>query len=98
MFGLRDKIEYCYRLGRIYDEISKDEFALKFYQSAIDLGKNERYYFASNAALRMAFIYEKKKDLSKAKLFYNTALSMRGHDYENSIENKAKEGLRRITD
>lgn len=95
---LRDKIEYCYRLGRIYDEISKDEFALKFYQFAIDLGKNERYYFASNAALRMAFIYEKKKDLSKAKLFYNTALSMRGHDYENSIENKAKEGLRRITD
>ena len=92
---LRDKIEYCYRLGRIYDEISKDEFALKFYQFAIDMGKNERYYFASNAALRMAAVYEKKRDLPKAGQFYNKALNMRGHDYENSIENKAKEGLTR---
>lgn len=93
---LRDKIEYCYRLGRIYDEISKDEFALKFYQFAIDLGRDERYYFASNAALRMAAVYEKKKDLVRARQFYNTALNMRGHDYENSIENKAKEGLKRV--
>lgn len=29
---LRDKIEYCYRLGRIYNEVSRDDFALKFYQ------------------------------------------------------------------
>ena len=92
----RDKIEYCYRLGRIYDEISQDEFAVKFYQFAIDLGKNERYYFASNAALRIAFVYEKRKDTVKASYFYNTALNMKSHDYENSIENKAKEGLKRM--
>lgn len=93
---LRDKIEYCYRQGRIYDETAKDEFALKFYQFAIDLGKNERYYFASNAALRIASIYEKNKDMTKARQYYNTALNMKDHDYENSIENKAKEGLKRI--
>lgn len=93
---LRDKIEYCYRQGRIYDEIAKDEFAVKFYQFSIDLGKNERFYFASNAALRIAAIYEKKKDSTKAVQFYNMALNMEGHDYEGSIENKAKEGLKRL--
>lgn len=93
---LRDKIEYCYRLGRIYDEISRDDFALKFYQFAIDLGRNERFYFASNAALRMAMIYEKKRDWAKARQYYNTALNMRAHDYENSIENKAIKGLKRL--
>lgn len=93
---LKDKIEYCYRQGRIYDETAKDEFALKFYLFAINLGKNERYYFASNAALRIATIYEKKREITKARQYYNIALNMKDHDYENSIENKAKEGLRRV--
>jgi tetratricopeptide (TPR) repeat protein len=93
---LRDKIEYCYRQGRIYDETAKDEFALKFYKFAIDLGKNERYYFASNAALRIASIYENKNEITKARQYYNTALNMKDHDYESSIENKAKDGLKRI--
>jgi len=41
-------------------------------------------------------IYERKKDYVRAKAFYNTAINMKNHDYENSIENKAKEGLKRI--
>ena len=96
-FGfLRDKIEYLYRLARIYDETSKDDLALKYYQAALDLGKNERYYFASTAALKIAGIYEKRKDIPKAKLYYNTAINMKGHDYESSVENRAKQSLKRI--
>lgn len=93
---LRDKIEYYYRTGRIYDEISKDNLALKYYQSAIDMGINERYYFASTAALKMAGIYEKRKDFQKAKTYFNIAINMRRHDYESSVENRAKQGLKRI--
>jgi tetratricopeptide (TPR) repeat protein len=93
---LRDKIEYSYRLGRIYDELGRDDIAVKFYQGAITLGKNERYYFASNAALRAGNICEKKKDFAKARSFYTQALAMKDHDYEKSIETKAKDGLKRI--
>ena len=93
---LRDKIEFCYRLGRIYDEIGKDDLAVKFYQFSIDLGKNERYYFASNAAYRVGSIYEKRKNAAKAKQYYNTAIDMEDHDYERSIETQAKDGLNRI--
>lgn len=93
---LRDKIEYPYRMARIYDETSKDNLALKYYKAALDLGKNERYYFASTAALKMAGIYEKRKEFQKAKLYYNIAINMKGHDYESSVENRAKQGLKRI--
>ena len=93
---LRDKIEYTYRLGRIYDAKDRDDVAIKFYQYAITMGSKEQYYFASNAALRIGVIYEKKKDAAKASQYFNTAINMKDHDYENSIENKAKEGLRRL--
>ncbi len=95
---LRDKIEFCYRLGRIYDETARDELAIKFYQYAIDLGRRERYYFASNAAYRVGNIYLQKKNYGKAREYYQQAIDMEDHDYERSVEAKAKEGLNKIND
>ena len=92
----RDKIEYCYRLGRIYDAKGREDAAIKFYQYAIRLGSKEQYYFASNAALRIGMIYEIRKDFVNARNYFNTAINMEDHDYESSIENKAKEGLKRL--
>lgn len=94
----RDKIEFYYRLGRIYDESSKNAEALTNYQKAINLGKNATYYYAANAALSMGYIYEKEKDTVKARNFYTQALEMKNHEYQNSIESKAKEGLKRMLD
>ncbi len=94
--SLMHKIEFNYRLGRIYDLSSKFDLALKHYQLAIDLGKSQPYSFASNSALRSGVIYEKNKNIVRAKQFYNLAIDMKNHDYENSIENRAKEGLRRL--
>jgi hypothetical protein len=93
---LRDKIEYCYRLARIYDETGKDDIAIKFYKFAIDMGSNEKYYFAANSALLTGFIYEKKGNAGQAWIYFNKAISMKNHDYESSIENKAKEGLKKL--
>lgn len=92
---LRDKIEYYYRLGRIYDEINNDTAALVNYQQAINLGKNTSYYFAANAALNAGMVCERNKEDTKAKNFYNQAIAMKHHEYENSIENKAKEALKK---
>ncbi len=92
----RDKIEFYYRLGRIYDESDKNIEAIIYYQKAINLGRNSTYYFAANAALSMGYIYEKEKDTVKARNFYTQALEMKHHEYQNSIESKAKEGLKRL--
>jgi tetratricopeptide (TPR) repeat protein len=92
----RDQIEYFYRLGRIYDALNKSQEALINYQKTIYAGKQSTYYYAANAALNMALIFEEKGDKSRAVNFYNQAISMKNHEYENSIENKAKDGLKRL--
>lgn len=92
----RDQIELHYRLGRIYDELDRDSEAITNYQKSIDIGKHTAYYYASNAALSIGNIYEKRNDKSKAASFYKQAIAMKNHEYENSIETKAKDGLRRM--
>lgn len=92
----KDRTEYYYRLGRIYDELGKEDFALANFQNAITIGKELKYYFAANAALQIAKIYEQKKNFPKAKAFFNIAIQMKNHQYEGSIEAQAKAGLARI--
>ncbi|MBC7758351.1 MAG: tetratricopeptide repeat protein, partial [Phormidesmis sp. FL-bin-119] len=92
----RDQIEFYYRLGRIYDESGRDMDAIVHYQKAINAGKLTSYYYAANAALSIGNIYEKRSDKAKASSFYKQAIAMKDHEYENSIETKAKDGMRRI--
>jgi tetratricopeptide (TPR) repeat protein len=92
----RDQIEFYYRLGRIYDELSHDNEAIVNYQKAINIGKQTSYYFAANAALNIGHIYENKHDKARAISFYKQAIAMKDHEYENSIETRAKEGLKRL--
>ncbi|TKC12672.1 tetratricopeptide repeat protein [Pedobacter polaris] len=94
--SLKDKAEYFYRLGRVNDDLGKDDTALSNYQNAINNGKTFKYYYAAKAAVQMGKIYEKKKNPAKAKSSFNLAIGMRDHEQENSIENEAKQGLRRI--
>ena len=93
---LRDKIEYYYRTGRIYDKINKSYEAVINYQKTISLGKNSTYYYAANSALRAGNIFEQLKDFTKAATYYNQALDMKDHEYQSSIDNDAKAGLKRI--
>lgn len=92
----KDKTELNYRMARIFDDLGKDDQSLIYYQGAINYGRNLKYYYAANAALQMGKVYEKKKEISKAKVAYNLAISMKDHEYENSIESQAKAGLKRI--
>lgn len=94
--GGRDRTEYAYRLGRILDEQGKDEDAVSKYERAMALGKGLRYFYAANAALQAGKILERKKNVPKAKSFYNAAIQMKNHDYESSIETQAKAGLNRL--
>jgi hypothetical protein len=92
----RDKAEFFYRLGRINDEIGKDQTALQNYMGAYNSGKNLKDYFAANSALLIGKIYEKQKNRPKARIYYNMVLKMKDHDYKNSIDSQAKAGLKRL--
>jgi hypothetical protein len=93
---LRDKTEYYYRLGRVYEKTDKLNEAVSNYQRAVNLGKTTSYYYAANAALSIGLIFEQKKDYKRAGDYYNQALAMKAHEYQNSIDNDAKAGLKRI--
>ncbi|WP_293786572.1 tetratricopeptide repeat protein [uncultured Pedobacter sp.] len=92
----KDRTELSYRLGRIYDDLGKDDQALTAYQETIERGRNLRYYFAANAAVQMGKIYERRKNIAKAKEAFNTAIAMKNHEFESSIESQARAGLKRL--
>jgi predicted negative regulator of RcsB-dependent stress response len=93
---VQDKTEYYYRLGRVYDAMDKDDEALRNYQLTINAGKGTPYYYAPTAAVKIGNIYERQKNKTEAVHYYNMAIAFKNHQYENSIEQKAKEGLKRL--
>lgn len=95
--GGRDQTEFFYRTGRINDELGNKDIALDNYKQAVDKGKFLRYYFAANSALQMGKIYEANRDFNNARVWFNTAIKMKDHEYESSIETQAKAGLKRIS-
>lgn len=93
---VKDRTAYFYRLGRNNDELGKADAALENYQKAVNYGKGLKAYFAANSALFMGKIYMKKRNYPQARSSFNTAINMKGHQYENSIESEARDSLKRI--
>jgi len=92
----RDKLEFNYRMGRIYHLMNQQNKALIYYQNVIETGRDLPYYFAANAALNIAYIYEERKNKAMAEQYFHICLSMKNHEYAHSLAQKAKAGLNRI--
>lgn len=89
-------LEYRYRFARILQQMNDTEAALKAYQTVLTIGKNQPEYFACNAALQMALIYEKSNKFEFAKSYFNQCLLLNPVTYKNSLHGKAKAGLIRL--
>ncbi len=90
-----DKLEFTYRVARIYDDLNRKEEAIKIYLIAIKLGEKRKEYFAARAALQIGQIYEERNRLPLAIQFYQQCLEMEDHEYKNSLDQKAKAGIAR---
>jgi tetratricopeptide (TPR) repeat protein len=93
---LKFRLECIYRYARLFQKMGHFDDAIQYYERAYDSGKDTKYYYAANSALLLGNIYEGKKDFEKARKYYETCLSMRHHDYQNSIDQKAQVGLERL--
>ncbi len=91
-----DQLEYIYRLARIYDALGDDEIAEIYYKLTIEKGRDMPYYFAANSALNLGYYYEHNGQLSKAMKMYSLCLELDYDEYQNSITQKAKNGINRI--
>lgn len=92
---VEEQLEFVYRLGRIYDDLKQDNDALNYYQQAIQIGQKRSEYFASRAALQAGQIFEKHGQKSVALKYYEKCIDMEDHEYEDSIEQRAKAGIQR---
>lgn len=92
----KEKLEYQYRLGRIYHKLGNTDRALKAYEKTIEKNIGVEAYFGANACYLIANIYEKNGDKEQALAYYNQCLKMNGYEYHNSIMQKAKAGKNRI--
>ncbi len=92
----RDKAEFTYRAGRIWHAAGQPDKAKGFYVATIKTGEDLPYFYAANSALQLGTIYEKEKDFSKAKYYYQLCIDMPNKEYTTSLNGLAKAGLNRV--
>lgn len=90
-----ERLEFIYRLARIYDDLGEDDKAIETYLTAIATGKTSTEYYAARAALQIGLIYEKRRNKNSAIKYFQECIDMTNHDYELSLEQKAKAGINR---
>jgi tetratricopeptide (TPR) repeat protein len=95
---IQDRLEYSYRIGRIYDALGRTTEAISSYQQALTLGQNRREYYGARAALQLGYIYEGQGDKKTALIYFRKVLEMKSHDYKNALDQKAKAGIERCTE
>ena len=90
-----EKCELAYRLGRIYDGLDRGDEAIAAYLTTIKTGETLKEYYAARAALQTGYIYEQRGDKDRAIAFFEKCLSLKDHDYKNSLDQRAKAGIAR---
>lgn len=91
-----DRLEYTYRLARIYALTGKAEMAIAQYEATIKAGSARPEHFAARSALELGHLYERQGLKAKAIDSYKRCIAMKGHDFESSLEQKAKAGVNRL--
>jgi hypothetical protein len=91
----KDKIEYYYRAARLYQKTGRQHDCVQYYLKVIDLSAEikNNYYYAPNASLQLGYIYAEKHNNNLARSYFHKAIAYKNHEYENSIEQKAKISL-----
>ncbi len=85
--------EYNYRKGRIFQKINNLPQSIIYFERAIMLSENQNWSFGASSALQLGYILQSKNDKTKAKTYFEKAISYKKHEYKNSVDNKAKAAL-----
>jgi len=94
--GMRDQLELTYRLARIFEKQGNHAKAIEYYVLTLKNGEKRPWYFAANSALLLGQLHEESGRPDLAGPYYRKALELRNHEYQNSIDQKAKAGLNRL--
>ena len=90
-----DMVEYYYRYGHLNNLLGKQSLAVSYYLNAYNLGINSKGQFAARSVLELALLYESQGQKTKAHEHFKKCLALKNHDFQSSIDQKAKGGLAR---
>jgi hypothetical protein len=91
-----EKLEWVYRKAVNYEKLGMIDLAEEYFILSYKLGKSKPYYFAAKSAVHLAQIYEKRNNTASANEYFQKCIDLENHEYEQSLEQKAKAGLNRI--
>jgi TolA-binding protein len=92
-----NQAEYYYRSGRIAEAEGNSDEALGFYNRLItNKNYNTQSYFSPAACVYSGMIWEKRRNFPNARQMYNRLNQYHDYPYQNSFEQKAKAGLKRL--
>ena len=91
-----EKAEYNYRMGRIFQRRNDPDAAIPYLNRALALSEPGQLSFGATSALQLGYIYQQKNDRTRARSFFEKALSFKRHEYKNSVDNKAKAALSQL--
>ncbi|MEA5459258.1 hypothetical protein VB796_09430 [Arcicella sp. LKC2W] len=90
---ISDRAEFNYRKGRIFQKLNNLAQTIPLFERAIVLSENQSWSFGASSALQLGYIFQRKNEKSKAKMYFEKAISYKKHEYKNSVDNKAKAAL-----
>ncbi len=89
-------LEFNYRLGRVCQALGNYPDAIKYFINTINNGTSQSSYYACNAALQLAYIYEDQGMEEAALSYYKKCLQIKPTEYKSSLHQKAKTGMNRM--
>lgn len=93
---LKEQTEYFYRMARLAHKTEEYSSAKFLYEETIKLAGENPWYFAPNSALQLGYIYLDQKDFTKAKKYFELAMSYKKHEYKSSIDLRSKAALEQM--
>ncbi|MBK7224757.1 MAG: tetratricopeptide repeat protein [Saprospiraceae bacterium] len=90
------RLEYFYRLARIYQLQKNKKKALENFERSIREDPTMKSFMSCNALLQMGIMFEEVQDIAQARKFYKLVLDRSPDQYARSLHQKAKAGLLRL--
>ncbi len=94
--SMNQRLEYNYRMGRVYHALENYPEALNYYKKTWTDGSDSPLYYAANSALLAGEINELAKKTDEAIRLFKLCLSIQPEEYRLGIHAKAKAGLNRL--
>jgi hypothetical protein len=91
-----EKVEYLYRMGRIYHESHKLSKAIEYYELTVKTNFKENEFLAANSCLQLGYIYQKLNFKQLAKTHFNKVFEYKNYDYKNYLQQQAKAALAKL--